>query len=99
MFGSRNLSIHLARGAVGASALTASVAWGEHLSWLLALTLPVALIALRGCPMCWTVGLFETVLAKLQGRTSDACADGSCAIAGLATAPRGARGAISPKRC
>jgi hypothetical protein len=80
MFGSRSLRIHLARGALGAAALSASVAWGEHTPWLLALTLPVAVIALRGCPMCWTVGLVGTLMAKLEGRPSDACVDGSCAL-------------------
>lgn len=80
MFGSRNLRIHLARGAVGLGALAASVAWGEQWPWLLVLALPVALIALRGCPLCWTVGLIETVVSRLQGRTSDACRDGSCAL-------------------
>jgi hypothetical protein len=89
MFASRNLSIHLARGAIGASALALSVTCAEQAPWLLALTLPMALIALRGCPMCWTVGLVETVVAKRQGRPSDACVDGSCAIARLHTAPRG----------
>jgi hypothetical protein len=81
MFASRNLRIHLARGAIGASALAASATWAEQAPWLLTLTLPVALVALRGCPMCWTVGLVETAIAKLHGRPSDACVDGSCARA------------------
>ena len=80
MFASRTLVEHLARGALGLGALALSVALGTDAPWLLALTLPVALLALRGCPMCWTVGLIETLVAKLQGRSIHACVDGSCAL-------------------
>jgi hypothetical protein len=91
MFASRTLVEHLARGALGLGALALSVALGTEAPWLLALTLPVALLALRGCPMCWTVGLIETVVAKLQGRATQACVDGSCALSrGNDTRGRGA---------
>jgi hypothetical protein len=47
------------------------------------LALPVALLAFRGCPMCWTLGLVETVIARVQGRPSKAsCVEGSCAVGG-----------------
>jgi hypothetical protein len=79
MFASKSLLVHLSRGAVGLLAFAASIRLAESEPWSLWLTLPVALIALRGCPMCWTVGLIQTVAAKLAGRSSDACSDGSCA--------------------
>jgi hypothetical protein len=31
----------------------------------------LAVLAWRGCPMCWTIGFFETVARRLKaGRTS-----------------------------
>ena len=31
----------------------------------------LAVLAWRGCPMCWTIGLFETVARRLKaGRSS-----------------------------
>jgi hypothetical protein len=53
MFGSAFLGAHLMRGAAAAALL----AW--------AIVHQTALVALRGCPMCWTVGLVETLS---QGR-------------------------------
>jgi len=51
---------------------------------LSALLLPLGLVALRGCPMCWTMGLFETIAHKVRGPAVPApCIDGSCAITRL----------------
>lgn len=75
MFASRSLGVHLVRGALGFGAIAAAFALlDSHGGWSIAL-LGLALVALRGCPSCWTIGLFET----LRGRS--ACADGSCATA------------------
>ena len=80
MFASASIIEHLARGLIGLGAFWATIAWSETHPWLVLLTLPVALLALRGCPMCWTVGLAETLYARIRGRPADgACADGSCA--------------------
>jgi len=27
-----------------------------------------AVIAMRGCPMCWTIGLVETIMTEWRGR-------------------------------
>jgi len=68
MFASTTLARHIARGAVGIGTLyyaievAASHPWGS-----LALGI-VALAALGGCPICWTIGLFETVYQqRIQG--------------------------------
>jgi hypothetical protein len=89
MFASESVAEHLLRGAAGLSALAAALAVGpDH---------PVAalgaaaggLLALRGCPMCWTLGLLETAAAALQGRrASPACLDGSCAAKRVGPPPR-----------
>ncbi len=80
MFESRGLVEHLARGVFGIGALALAVLLPSlHVVWSL-LLVALGLVALRGCPMCWTLGLVQTLQAKLRGRASDAaCVDGSCA--------------------
>ena len=86
MFASKTLTEHVLRGASGLGALVGAAAVApEHPLLALALV-PVALVLLRGCPMCWTMGLVQTVAAKLRGGPlPGACLDGSCA---RPTAPR-----------
>lgn len=68
------------------------------------LTLPAAplgLVAFRGCPTCWVIGLVQTVS---RGRLERRCADGVCTLAAadskqpVSPGPRpgGGRG---PARC
>jgi len=67
LFASNALSEHLLRGAVGAGALVWAIRIGADLPLAsLALGL-VTLIALRGCPVCWTVGLVETASRSVAG--------------------------------
>ena len=81
MFASKTISGHLARGAVGVGTMGFAL-WGAAAHpWLPLAALPIALFAFRGCPLCWTVGLVQTVVAKLQGKSTDGlCLDGSCAL-------------------
>lgn len=80
MFASKTMTEHVARGVVGLGALSVAVRLQQTDAWLTLLLIPLALVALRGCPMCWTVGLLQTAFAKLSGRTSaQVCVDGSCA--------------------
>ena len=63
-FASRGLPEHLARGAVGIGAIVAAV-WvaGAGTWWAMPVSLALgvgSLIAFRGCPMCWIIGLVET---------------------------------------
>ncbi len=79
MFASKSLGEHLLRGLIGVGALAGAAAYGG-LGWPLLVLLPAALVALRGCPACWTIGLVQTVWAKLRGRpAAGACLDGACA--------------------
>lgn len=81
MFASKSLWEHLARGAAGVGALVAAVALGPTWPWLSLALLPLALVALRGCPMCWTVGLVQTLHARLQKKpTEGLCVDGACGL-------------------
>ncbi len=73
LFASGTLLEHLARGVAGFSALVVALALGQPgNAWplvLLALLLGgAALFAFRGCPVCWTIGLFETVKGARAGR-------------------------------
>jgi hypothetical protein len=71
MFASNTLIEHVLRGAIGigalwmAVAITATHPWGS-----LALGVLV-LLAFRGCPICWTIGLFETARQRWRGQTLD----------------------------
>jgi hypothetical protein len=42
----------------------------DHRIWLSLLLLPVVLYFLRGCPICWTIGLFETIAMVIRKRFS-----------------------------
>jgi hypothetical protein len=73
-FASSSITIHLARGA--SAALLAFLAMlAQHTmtpagSLGAAVAAGGALFMLRGCPMCWTVGLIETVAARIAQRSS-----------------------------
>ncbi|WP_435613143.1 hypothetical protein [Streptomyces sp. bgisy159] len=68
---------HLARGTLGFGALIASLALLPVTGPVSLLLAPAGLIALRGCPMCWAIGLAETVSA---GRLRRSCVDGRCEL-------------------
>ena len=65
MFGSAFLGAHLMRGAAAAALLAWAIIHQTAHPWLSLGAGAAALVALRGCPMCWTVGLVETLS---QGR-------------------------------
>jgi hypothetical protein len=68
MFASATLIEHVLRGAVGIGALECAVAIAEIHPWgSLALGMLV-LLAFRGCPICWTIGLFETARQHISRR-------------------------------
>lgn len=81
-FASRSVPRHLVRGLVGFGSLAVAVAGVLTGRWYLLALVPVGLIALRGCPMCWTIGLLQTLSA---GRLRRECRDGHCE---LTVAPR-----------
>jgi hypothetical protein len=74
LFGSRTIAAHLVRGVIAAGALTWTMQnWVDHPALGL-IGLGVALVAMRGCPMCWTVGLVETVVARVKrSQTAEIC--------------------------
>jgi hypothetical protein len=72
MYGSAFLGAHLMRGAAAAVLLVWAVAHQSAHPWLSLGAGVAALVALRGCPMCWTVGLVETLWRGRRDSTSAA---------------------------
>ena len=68
---SRSTKLHYARGALGLLALAAAVAGaGAGTPAALALLI-VTVVAWRGCPTCWALGLMQT-------RRCETCPDRAC---------------------
>src|SRR4051794_31646127 len=81
MFASKGITEHLARGLVGLLAFTAATRLATTHPWLAFAAVGVAFAALRGCPTCWTIGLVQTMVAKVRGRSTEGlCRDGNCAL-------------------
>jgi hypothetical protein len=69
MFCSRSVSVHLLRG-LGAVALVAlAIVSGRQHIWLVPPLGIGALVLMRGCPMCWLMGLIETLTIQ-RGRAT-----------------------------
>jgi hypothetical protein len=84
-FASSSLPRHLVRGVIGFGGLIGSVALLPVVGPAGLLLLPVGVLALRGCPMCWAVGLMETLS---RGRLGRDCEDGRCSLV-VAERPNG----------
>jgi len=77
MFASKSVPEHFLRGIIGIGAFAAAVSLAPLHPWLALVGLPIGLIALRGCPTCWLLGLVQTVVPRLG--KSAGCVDGNCA--------------------
>jgi len=64
MFASHSLAEHILRGAAGIGALWWALAIAEAHPWSSLALGGVVLLAFRGCPVCWTIGLFETARGR-----------------------------------
>ncbi|MEV0665017.1 hypothetical protein ACIBI3_17155 [Actinomadura luteofluorescens] len=76
-FASSSLPRHLLRGATGFGALIGSIALLPVLGVGSLLLAPIGLLALRGCPACWAIGLVQTIS---MGRLQRTCKDGVCEL-------------------
>jgi hypothetical protein len=79
MFGSAFLGAHLMRGATAAALLAWAIVHQSAHPWLSLGAGVAALVALRGCPMCWTVGLVETLSQGRRDSTAER-ADGASVL-------------------
>lgn len=76
-FTSSSLPRHLARGAIGFGSLVGAFVLLPAIGPASLLLLPIGLVALRGCPMCWALGLVQTLS---RGRLERECVDGVCEL-------------------
>ncbi|MFF5971132.1 hypothetical protein ACFY7C_06345 [Streptomyces sp. NPDC012769] len=76
-FASKSVPRHLARGAIGFGLIIGSIAMVPVAGPVTLLAAPLALIAFRGCPTCWMVGLAQTIS---RGRLERSCVDGVCTL-------------------
>ena len=60
MFASNTLTGHLVRGSVGVATLWYAILIAATHPWLSLVLGGLALLAFRGCPVCWAAGLVET---------------------------------------
>ncbi|MDT0614822.1 hypothetical protein [Streptomyces lancefieldiae] len=77
-FAAKSVPRHLARGAIGFGLVIGSIGLVPVAGPATLLAAPLALIAFRGCPTCWMVGLAQTIS---RGRRERRCADGVCTLA------------------
>ena len=56
--------MHILRGILGLGFLAIALQYSSVLGWWTLLPAAGALICFGGCPMCWIVGLIETVVRR-----------------------------------
>lgn len=65
LFGSRTITEHVLRGILAFGAVVLAIRY-EHLFWPLFVFLPAAFLLWRGCPACWALGFYETIVQKFN---------------------------------
>lgn len=83
-FASANLRDHVLRGLVGFGALIVAWRFAPVAGWWAIVPLGVGVVALRGCPTCWTIGLIQTVSRRRFRRV---CTEGTCRLEDGRTPP------------
>lgn len=68
-YGNRSLRMHLVRGVVGVAALVAALRGYDLIGWPALILVGVTVWMLKGCPICWTIGLFESLAFKVHARS------------------------------
>jgi len=63
MYCSRSMTVHLLRGFGAVGLIALAVIYGEAHVWLWPPALIGAVLLMRGCPMCWLMGLAEAAKA------------------------------------
>jgi hypothetical protein len=61
VFGNKTVWLHLGRGIAGFAALAGALATANTSIWPTLILMPIGIWMLKGCPVCWTIGLIETV--------------------------------------
>ncbi len=73
MFASGSFFEHLLRGLIGAGSFALAIWFGSaegNIALASSLVLAgIGLVALRGCPICWTTGFIEMISGRMGSRT------------------------------
>lgn len=69
MFASQSIAEHVLRGVIGIGAIWLAIDLSAS-PWLSLGLGVVALLAFRGCPMCWTIGLVQTIQSRIAASRS-----------------------------
>jgi hypothetical protein len=69
MFASKSVMAHLVRGVVAASLIVWALVLQSSQPVFAAAAGVAAVIAMRGCPLCWMMGLFETISETIRVRS------------------------------
>jgi hypothetical protein len=76
VFASSSVGVHLLRGLFGMLALFGGLVGALAVTPVFLVLVPAGFVLLRGCPMCWTVGLAATIAGA--GERRGGCAAGRC---------------------
>ena len=78
-FASSSVPVHLLRGALGLAVVIGAIALIPVIGPVSLLGTLFALVAWRGCPTCWAIGLGATIS---RGRLERACTGDGCTLVG-----------------
>jgi len=67
-FGNKTIGLHLVKGFLGFVALFVSLSTIDQMVWPSLILLPLVVYLWKGCPMCWTLGLIETIVMTIHKR-------------------------------
>lgn len=73
MFASRSIAEHVLRGVIGLGALGIAIAIAATHPWASLGFGVVMLVAFRGCPVCWSIGLAETIRNRISSTSTRHC--------------------------
>jgi len=72
MFASRSVTEHVLRGLLGVALMAVAFRFTHDHPWALVAAV-LAVVAWRGCPTCWALGLAATISRGRTGCTNDSC--------------------------
>jgi hypothetical protein len=84
MFASKTIAAHMLRGVIAAALIAWALLYQSSNPAFAVAAAVGAVAAMRGCPMCWTVGLLETIAVTIRVRRADTCSSGRCSLPGAA---------------
>jgi hypothetical protein len=68
MFASKTIAAHLSRGVTAAALITWALLHQSSSPVFAVAAGVLAVVAMRGCPLCWTLGLLETIGERIRVR-------------------------------